>query len=145
MGLQLRHWTVVSTIFNEPTGQNIPIPFFNEQMNQLMDKQIKNFKFTLANLWDRPRPSCLPILVKISHFSIFQWTNEPTDRHTSKKFTFCFSQSVRWVQGKISTNFGKDILKTERLFQLSFGLSDRLSQYVSEGVTYPICIASQLT
>ena len=45
-------------------------------------------------------------------------------------------------------NFGKAILKTERVFQLSFGRSDRVTDRVtngvSEGVTYPACLALQL-
>ena len=73
-------------------------------MNQLTDTQAKNLHFVLANLWDRSRGRCPPILEKISwkqskisHFSIFKRTNEPTDRpppsplvwQRSKLF-FCF-------------------------------------------------------
>ena len=31
---------------------------------------------------------CPTFFPKISKFSRFQWTNEPTDRHTNKKFNF---------------------------------------------------------
>ena len=55
-------------------------------------------------------------LSKISHFSILQWINEPTDRHTSKKWHFVLTnlwdssrgrcppilEKISWKQSKIS-------------------------------------------
>ena len=88
------HQVWLKTIEN--WGKQSIFLFLNEQMNQLTDTQTKKFNFILADLWDRSRRWCLPILVnissklsKLSHFSIFQQTNEPTHRH-KQKFQYSF-------------------------------------------------------
>ena len=96
----------------------------------------KNYNFILANLWDRSIRNCPPILmnippklIKLSPFSILQWTNKPTNRHTNKKFQFYFSQSVRKVQGNMCTNFGKNILKTEQIIPLLHFSMNKLTNW----------------
>ena len=75
----------------------------------------------LGCLWDSFSRRCPPNLVNISwklskrsNFSIFQWPNEQTDRHTDKKIKLHFCQYVREVSGKMFTNFGIYIIKTEQ-------------------------------
>ena len=94
---------------------------FSKQMNKQTDRQTKNLNSISINSWDWSRRRCLPILIKISwklikisHISIFQWTNEPTDGHTNKKFFVGIKQSVRQIYGEIYTDFGKEILKTDQ-------------------------------
>ena len=82
-------------------------PILNEQMNQLTDTQTKNSNFILANLWDRSRVTCVPNLVKISwklsklsYFSTFQWTNEPTNRHTNINSNFILANL--WERSRVT-------------------------------------------
>ena len=117
-------------------GKIFNFSFFNEQTNQLMNTQTKNKTFTVANLWYRPRQRCQPISVKkswklgeIFNFSLFKWTNKPTEEHINQTIIFHFSQPVREACGKMSTNFGRDILKTEQNIQLFHVLAKKWTNW----------------